>query len=297
VYLSARHDFLISTQNADGGWGYFPGKRSWMEPTAYAVLSLHGVAGAESHLSQARKLVHSWRQPDGSYHPSSQVQESTWVTALGVLLDSIDRDQRALQSTDWLVGLRGSESRLAVRLANFFHLTDIPLDLAHPGWPWFPGNSSWIEPTCHTLIALKKAASLHRSYRLLSRIQEGEIMILSRRCRDGGWNAGTPVALSYDLRSYPECTAFALLGLQGRSTGEFPQALQVAETMHRDTKSSLARAWLAIALRVYGRQPATPMEDLPSSRDILLTALQALGHPEGNHRLLHPGVPHPGGVA
>jgi len=260
-----------------------------MEPTAYAILSLHGVPGAESHVSQARSLLRSWRQANGSYHPSGQVQESTWVTALGVLLDAVFQDQSALQSADWLVGLRGSESRLAARLANFFHLTDIPLDLAHPGWPWFPGNSSWIEPTCHTLMALKKAASLHRSYRLLSRIQEGEVMVLSRRCRDGGWNAGTPVALSYDLRSYPESTALALLGLQGRSFGELPQALEVAESMHRDTKSSLARAWLAIALRAYGRQPAAPMEDLPSSKDILLTALQALGHPEGNFHLLQPG--------
>ena len=30
------------TQNGDGGWGYFAGKRSWLEPTVYALLALHG---------------------------------------------------------------------------------------------------------------------------------------------------------------------------------------------------------------------------------------------------------------
>jgi len=293
VYLSSRHDFLLSTQNADGGWGYFPGKKSWMEPTTYALLALHGVTGVESNVARSRALLRTWRRPDGGYQPSGQVQDSTWVTALGLLVSStsIEGEQVTLSDSDlrsieWLLGERGAESRLAVRLANFFHLTDIRLDLAHPGWPWFPGNSSWIEPTCHTLLALKKAASLHHSYRVLSRIQEGEIMVLSRRCSDGGWNAGTPVTLSYDLRSYPESTALALLGLQGRRIQEFPQALEIAESMHRSTKSSLARAWLAIALRAYGRQPADPSEDISSSRDILLTALQALGHPAGNYHLL-----------
>ncbi len=294
MYLSSRHDFLVSTQNQDGGWGYFPAKQSWMEPTAYALLALHGVAGAETNVARGRALLGTWRRPDGSYWPSGQVQESTWVTALALLLASIhgEHGQASLDSIDWLLTERGAETRLAARLANFFHLTDIKLDLAHPGWPWFPGNSSWIEPTCQTLISLKKAASLHHSYRLLSRIQEGEIMVLSRRCNDGGWNAGTPVTLSYDLRSYPESTALALLGLQGRSTQEFPEALVVAESMHRSTKSSLARAWLAIALRNYGRQPVAPSEDL--SKDILLTALQALGHPEGNYHLLQVGRPHLG---
>lgn len=299
MYLQSRHDFLVSTQNADGGWGYFPGKQSWLEPTAFTLLALHGVAGAESNVTHGRTLLRTWRQSDGSYRPSGQVLESTWVTALALLLASIqgERDVASLQTIDWLLAERGAESRLAARLANFFHLTDIKLDLAHPGWPWFPGNSSWIEPTCHTLLALKKAASLHHSYRLLSRIQEGEIMVLSRRCSDGGWNAGTPVTLSFDLRSYPECTALALLALQGRNPQDFPQVLEVAESMHHSTKSSLARAWLAIALRTYGRQPSAPAEDLSSSKDILLTALQALGHPDGNYHLLQVATSRSGAAA
>ena len=290
--LSARHDLLLASQNPDGGWGYFAGKRSWMEPTAYALLSLHGVAGAESNIARGRALIQSWREPDGSYRPSSEVKESNWVTALAVLLASIhgEHDPTAAQSVDWLVTERGAESRLVVRLANFFHFTNIKLDLAHPGWPWFPGNSSWIEPTCHSLLALKRAAPLYRSFHLLSRIQEGEIMVLSRRCSDGGWNAGTPISQSYDLRSNPESTGLALLGLQGRDPKEFSGALDLAKAMHQTTRSSLARAWLSIALRAHGRNPAPQSDDSTASTDIMLAALEALGHPDGNYALLRPGA-------
>jgi hypothetical protein len=299
LYLSSRHDYLVSTQNADGGWGYFTGKGSWMEPTAYAILALHAVPGADSNIARGRALLRSWRESDGSYRPSGQVQESNWVTALAVLLDSVygEHDPTAAQSLDRLVAERGAESRLIVRLATFLHLTDIKLDLAHPGWPWFPGNASWVEPTCQSLLALKKAAARFRSFHLLSRIQEGETMLLSRRCRDGGWNAGTPVSQSYDLRSYPESTALALLALQGRNSSEIPGALDLAETMHANTKSALARAWLAIALRVWAKTPPTPPDESVNSKDILLAALEALGHPDGNYHLLQTVKTAPGNVA
>lgn len=38
TYRADRVDALIATQNADGGWGYFAGKRSWLEPTSTTVL-------------------------------------------------------------------------------------------------------------------------------------------------------------------------------------------------------------------------------------------------------------------
>jgi hypothetical protein len=298
LYLSARHDFLLASQNADGGWGYFAGKQSWMEPTVYALLSLHGVARAESNFARGRALLRSWRQTDGTYRPASQVKDSNWVTALAVLLASIhgEHGKQDEQSLNWLVEERGAESRALVRVVNFLRLTDIKLDLAHPGWPWFPGNASWIEPTCQTLLALKKAAPLYHSYHLLSRIQEGEIMVLSRRCRDGGWNAGTPSSQSYDLRSNPESTALALVGLQGRHPKEFEGALEIAEGMHKNTKSALARAWLAIALRLHGREPGQS-PDIPLSTDVLLAALEALGHQDGNYHLLKTEIARPGGIS
>ena len=53
VYLQSRLEFLRKTQNTDGGWGYFPGKQSWLEPTAYAMLALQDTPKANAAASSA----------------------------------------------------------------------------------------------------------------------------------------------------------------------------------------------------------------------------------------------------
>ena len=41
-FSQVRLDALRKAQNPDGGWGYFAGKESWLEPTAYAAMALLG---------------------------------------------------------------------------------------------------------------------------------------------------------------------------------------------------------------------------------------------------------------
>src|SRR6266851_2250761 len=76
--LSSRRDFLRQTQNADGGWGYFPGKHSWLEPTLYATLALHGDPAAARSFS----LIQSWALPAGGWRMSADVPDSNWTSAL-----------------------------------------------------------------------------------------------------------------------------------------------------------------------------------------------------------------------
>jgi hypothetical protein len=301
VYLESRLEFLRKGQNPDGGWGYFPGKGSWFEPTTYAMLALHGQRDSAGDLDRAWKLLRSWQLADGSFRPSGEVNGGTWVTAHAVTLATVRGvDDASLRgSIDWLLKVVGAEHDLSMRAASFFHLIQTKLNVSHEGWPWRDGNASWIEPTAHTLvalkeIALKKVASGYRTAEIEHRVQEGEKLVLSRRCSDGGWNCGNPNVFNLDLPSYPETTGLALLGLQGRSEQELAGALDVAERFRQETKSSLAKAWLQIALRCHGRQVETPAENPWGSSDIMLAAVQALGHPEGNYRLLTVGN-QPGG--
>lgn len=294
LYLESRLEFLCATQNPDGGWGYFPGKGSWLEPTAYAMLALRGrVSGPNSNTAwdRAWKLIHSWQRPDGSFRPSGEVEDGTWVTALAVTVASVGghNDPGARAAVDWLLSVVGAEHNIWTRTGSFLHLIKARLDVSHEGWPWREGNASWIEPTAHTLVALKQIAGSYRPAEVGARIRDGEALILSRRCTDGGWNYGTPNMLFVEQPSYPETTALALVGLQGHTERDFPGALDFAARAREETKSSLGRAWLEIALRGHGRNPAPPSETARTSNDIMLAALEALGHPDGNFKLLGAG--------
>jgi hypothetical protein len=292
LYLDARLDFLRSSQNADGGWGYFPGKQSWLEPTTYAMLALQGTPDAEEPLDRGWKLVRSWQTGDGSSRPNGQVREGTWVTAHAVTLACVRGvyDEPVRRSVDWLLQVAGAENRWLSRTFSYFHWLKTDADFSHPGWPWHEGNSSWVEPTAHTLVALKKVAGSYRSRKLDDRVREGEMLIFTRRCQDGGWNCGNPNNYKLPLPSYPETTALALIGLQGSASKQVAEAVQVARKFRGETKSSLAKAWLEIALRCHGDALPAPPENAKVSADVMLAALEAIGHPAGNYKLLGTGV-------
>jgi hypothetical protein len=281
-FLDARLQMLRHVQNPDGGWGYFPGKQSWLEPTVWAALALHGDPAAD----RAWKLLETWQRPDGGWRPSADVQIASWATALVVTLGTSrgETGEAARKGVSWLLDSAGVES-------NFKNRTEAKLKLFNPernldlkAWPWKPGTSAWVEPTAHTLVALKRFAG---SNEIRERVAMGEGQLLDVQCRDGGWNYGSRAALGVDLPSYPETTALALLGLQGRSGLE--KSIALARQMAQETASPMARAWLAITLRLHGVEP--PQSVATVKADVLITSIEALGTLGGNYLLLKTGGP------
>jgi len=282
--LGTRLDILRAAQNPDGGWGYFPGRQSWLEPTAYAALALHGERAAD----RAWALLTSWQGRDGSWRPSAEVQIPHWDTALCVTLATArsDHGEAFRKGVGWLLECSGRETDFWHRAAARAGLLDGERDLSLKAWPWKPGTTSWVEPTAHTLVALKKASAGFSNRDLNERIRMGEAQLLDVRCRDGGWNYGSRAALGVDLPSYPETTALALLGLQGHAN--LANSLELAARMAHETKSPMARAWLAIALRLHGAEVLAFPDSVPSS-DLLITALEALGAAGGNYLFFKTG--------
>jgi hypothetical protein len=189
---------------------------------------------------------------------------------------------------DYLLGSVGQEHNLLKRTLARWHWFDPERNLDLEGWPWKPGTSSWVEPTAHALVALKHAARKAPLPALARRVKLGEELLLDVRCTDGGWNYGNRTdGRGEPLPSYPETTALALVGLQGR--GDIGASLDLAVKRLREGVSPMAAAWLHIALRLHGVQ-IEPSQDAEPSSDILITALEALGAAEGNHHLLKTGA-------
>jgi hypothetical protein len=268
--LRNRREHLVRCQNQDGGWGYFPGKESWLEPTAYAAMALRGHPAAQRALA----LLERWQRPDGAWHANAKVKDGYWGTALMLTLyRSIGRqDGRYQLGLDWLSKIAGAEGSLPVRIVQRFQARIVDQDESVHGWPWRPGNSSWVEPTSHALVALKQSP---RAAELTERVREGESYLLDRRCPDGGWNYGNKRVYYTDMTSFPETTGLALVGLQGRSKLE--PSIERALAHWKSTRSGLARAWLAIGLRAHGVEFAGSLPDaLPPGHDLGVTAIELL---------------------
>lgn len=291
-YLQVRRQFLLDHQNADGGWGYFPGKQSWLEPTAYAALVLHG----EPASRKAVDLVMQWQGPDGTFRPNGTVASPNWTTALGVTLASLNgRKAQAEKGVAALAEIHGSESDdwLAKVVAKLMPSVYLDRNPYLPGWPWRPNASAWIEPTAHSIAALRVASRHGMASAVEARVREridlGQRMILALRCKDGGWNYGSRSALNIDLPSYPETTGVAMLGLVGRPANEIARAVAYSRQLAASADlPPLAQAWLRVSLSLHGAPLAEPDPggNEASADDILITAVEALGAPGGKASLL-----------
>ena len=268
---------IEAAQNADGGWGYFPGKESWLEPTAYALLALAGRPTARPAIERARRLLCSWEVGSGGWRACARVTEAHWATSLMVTFHSAlgIHDRATCCGVDWLLSTRGAETRAVARLAHWLSPRTVEFDPALSGWPWQAGTSSWVEPTAHALMALGRVARTSEHAGLDARIAMGHAMLLERRCRDGGWNYGNRRVLGADLPSEPETTALALMALDGDPEIRWGEMLDRVERLWRETSSPLARAWLGACLLQYrGERPQEPERD--TSGDLLVCAVEVI---------------------
>ncbi|MBI4908510.1 MAG: terpene cyclase/mutase family protein [Acidobacteria bacterium] len=250
---------LIRSQNADGGWGFQAGKPSWSEPTGLAALALRAL---DRDSPQARRGVNWLRRqarPDGGLSPSPAVRQSCWVTALSVLADSMAGEIGVgAPSVQWLLSRTGVESTLLVRLRLWLLGEKWEADNSLRGWPWLPGSTAWVAPTAWTIAALTHVHRRAPDPLLQERIQEGRRFLLSRQCRDGGWNYGASRALGYDSASYPETTGMALFALKGERSGAIDRALARAAELSRHCDSVHAGAWLSLGLSAHNRNDEWP---------------------------------------
>jgi squalene cyclase len=275
---------LVSKQNPDGGWPYVRGG-SWTEPTVYAVMALLAAGETES-ARRGLQWVRRARRPDGGWPPRVEIEESSWVTGLVALLAPDDlgaeMHDRAIL---WLLGIQGKETTRIYRLREWLLGVPRPLEQEFPGWPWVPGTAAWVGPTSIAILALKNAKKRRPSAALDHRIQEGQEFLLSRMCKNGGWNHGSSNALGYGARPYPETTGMALAALRGLQHPKVQQGIRIAQQFLSQCRSADALNWLRVGLHAHDQLPAAfcPPTDLirhtipEASLDVLVNSAERQG--------------------
>jgi hypothetical protein len=261
--MQATLDSLVAIQNPDGGWPARRGTRSNTEATALALLALRPTAGGQiaAHLQQGLQWLTDRQTANGAWPMTAEVHRDSWATALAIsslASFGIERERR-LNGARWLLaqqpGGLGWFASLLHRVAP--NAMPVRLNPALKGWAWTAGAFSWVEPTAHALIALKKSRSELSGPDVDARIQGGERMLYDRACQGGGWNYGNSVVLGESLPPYPDTTALALIALQDHRTDDQNQrALPVLRGLLAEHPSGLALSWSIICFSLYGHDTA-----------------------------------------
>ncbi len=304
---------LLAAQNSDGGWGYGTGS-SWTEPTALALLALEAAGpamrwrGSEVKTS-AEWMVHGaptvntaqwaacqcateWlvrsQRNDGGWAPQPAVDQSTWVSSIAAL--ALPANGSTLpphcRGISWVVRqVQPGEAPMERFLAR---LQGNRAGFRPPGGSsWFPGTAAWIAPTAMATLALLNETRKNKHPALCRYVADNQQFILSRRCRDGGWNHGGGKYRSENANSYPEMTGMALLALQGVNPRELLLPLARATDFVQSPSSLEALSWLQLGLLAHGRDYRALKTELPcrTIRDLSLRLLALAGNGSDNKLL------------
>ncbi len=229
---------LLAARNPDGGWPYYAGKTSRLEPTVWALLALHA-AGERVSLDP----LLAWPRRDGWFVDRSSDAVNVGFNALGR-----DCAWRAL-APDAPAG----RALAAALVDGPWHQAAAVADqscktTACRAGPWIDGTFSWVEPTAMAVIALKRHRALPGAQ---ARIAEGQRLLLDRACRVGGWNYGNANVLGRQLEPHTPPTALALMALRDRRDSDAVQRSHQYLSAHAlDERSGLALALTRVALGV-----------------------------------------------
>lgn len=237
-------ELLLRGRNADGGWGYYPGKSSRLEPTVWGILALR-----ESEVAaRSAAALRQWPSNDGLLLERTEGQPNYAFQGLALLVMRAYGIEHTAGNATLLAALQRVKG-MALEPSTHSRQNN-----ALQGWSWIPDTFSWVEPTAWCLLTLKKWARTPDARVDSARIDEAERLLIDRSCLAGGWNYGNSNMLGQELKPYVPTTAVALLALQDRRAHPVVErSLSYLEKNATSEPSGTALGLALLALRACGR--------------------------------------------
>jgi hypothetical protein len=225
-------------KNPDGGWPYYAGKTSRLEPTCWALLALQAAGERVSP-----DVLSAWPRRDGWFvDKSSDAVNVAFNGLAGLTLRALGAGESELTPLRHaLIGMKGQKLGQSPALRQ---------DNSLQAWPWVDGTFSWTEPTAWAMLFLKR---ISRDASSQARLEEAERVFVDRVCVGGGWNYGNSNALGSNLDAYVPTSALGLMALRDRPS--YPAVRQSVEYLRRhrlSERSAMGLGLTRIALALHG---------------------------------------------
>jgi hypothetical protein len=258
-------EFLLNTQHEDGSWGYTAVGTGTLEPTAAVIFAIQSISQASQSIQRAVKWILGFQNPDGGWGICPQDMESGWQTAWAVyvLNKLVVGKEEVARGVQWLLNIDVMQLEDVESLAAGEKVAQIDFSLR--GWPWLPGESSWVEPTALTMLGIRGNAQVKE---IDARIKESIRYLVDRRCAGGGWNVGNPAMFDALLPARVTPTALALLALEEISPHEIlPGDIETLRKGMFQEGGIMALAWGQVAIHALGEEDPEARAELYSMQD------------------------------
>ncbi len=280
--VQQRLEPMLALRRSDGSFAYRSGGPGQAECTCYALLALKAVGHPmDGDVARSLDWLASLEREDGGFAPQTSILTSNWVTGLiSITMGAYQRTETQRKAVEWLLGITGGESARWRHVIHNLLGTKTEYPQTHQGWPWAVGTAAWLEPTVLGTLAMLCAQTPDLFPDLRTRIgerfDEARKMLLDRRCADGGWNYGAPIALGIGALSYPETTGMALFGLQGTAAEVLSKSTLLAHRMLAGKPHANGVSWLQLGLSAFGEAADAGEEEAIQCRNCLDYALRVL---------------------
>lgn len=242
-------DYLISTQNETGGWGYYPGRKSVIESTAAVLLAIRNEPKAINAFNKGMTWLLSSQHQDGGWGMDAQDPESGWHTAWALIAMkySNQSSDSIIRAVEWLTHVNTYQIT-----QDEFMNSKMPLSTPVEAliWPWLPGQGCWIEPTAMAVFALEGLAQTQVA---ATRISAAIQYFRKNRTPIGGWDIGNAGPLDTIVIPYAYQTAMVLLALAKVAIQEIqPNDLSALRFDMQQETSVLSLSSGLVALKTLG---------------------------------------------